>query len=37
MNFKKNVIRILIVLILVLLSIFISKYIGSDIFDYNFL
>jgi hypothetical protein len=37
MKFKKNIIRIFIVLSLILLSIFVSKYIGSDIFDYNFL
>lgn len=37
MNFKKNIIRILILLILILMSLYFSKYITSDIFNYNFL
>jgi hypothetical protein len=37
MNLKKNIIRIMIIIILILLSIFFTKYISSDIFNYNFL
>lgn len=37
MNSKKNLIRIVVLILLILLSLLISKYISSDIFNYNFL
>jgi uncharacterized protein YxeA len=37
MNLKKNIIRILILVVLTLISLFLTKYISSDFFNYNFL
>jgi len=37
MNLKKNIVRTLIIVVLILVSIFFTKYISSDIFNYNYL
>ena len=37
MNSKKNIIRIIIIIVLILFALFVSKYTSSDIFNYNFL